>query len=140
MTTFYRGEGVRFSVLHRYVRRLIDWATTPSDEEAAAARNERRLARVADRAHYAPLQTEYAGMSPTWLAERKADLVALRATDRVPPLTSAAHLRVIDHMERYDGQCPPYLFQRPTSAAIFAANPDEAEVLGAGTFTKAVGK
>ena len=115
MATFYRGEGVRFRVLHRYVRRLIDWATTPSDEEAAAARNERRLARVACSISSAPVRVHYLGASPLWRAERKADIIALRATGRVPDGPSSKHLQIIEFMDSNDGNLPDHLFERKAS-------------------------
>lgn len=79
-------------VIHRYIRRLIAWLNTPSDEEQAAADRDRRMARLSWCINAPPRPEYYAARSAAELDEMAADVQAMIDRKTFPPEGAGRHL------------------------------------------------
>ncbi|GEM_PF-6855657 len=74
---------MRFALLHRYVRRVIGWAASPSDEEMRVASEERRCARLLWKLSRLISADQLAGLSLVDLDQMVDDIKLLRAQGKL---------------------------------------------------------
>lgn len=92
--------------LHRYVRRLIRWASTPGDEDRDIESRERWLHRISWLANSRPDRAFYYGRSLQSLAEVRAAFDELERRCPGSCLRLNEHVALIEYMESHDGRLP----------------------------------
>jgi hypothetical protein len=79
-------------LLHRYIRRLINWLNTPSDEEVVAAAKERRMARLSYDLGAPPNALRYRGLSDAELQQAASEIGTMIDERGYPPKSAAARV------------------------------------------------